>query len=267
MKKGWFKLGTILDRIIEVKKTELADLKELQFEYREKREKISLIDRLSKANELSIIAEFKRASPSKGDINPKLNPRKQAQLYADFGADAISVLTDQTFFKGSFSDLQEVREVVDLPILCKDFMISEVQIDIAKQAGADLILLIAAVLDEKQLVELYQYAESKNLEVLVEIHNERELEKALLANAKLIGINNRNLKTFEVDLAITEQLAPLVKKTGAFLISESGLKSMADVSRVKEAGASGILVGERLMTTKNLQGTFKAFKLPLRAVF
>jgi indole-3-glycerol phosphate synthase len=266
MKKGWYKLETILDRIIEVKKTELEDLKKLKFEIEETGVKRSFIDQLIKTNELCIIAEFKRASPSKGDINPKLNPRKQAKLYAEFGADAISVLTDQTFFKGSFSDLQEVREVVDLPILCKDFMIDEVQIDIAKQSGADLILLIAAVLEENRLVDLYKYAESQNLEILVEIHNERELEKALLANARLIGINNRNLRTFEVDLAITEQLAPLVKKTGAFLISESGIKSLADVSRVNEAGASGILVGERLMTASNLKGTFKEFKLPLWAV-
>ena len=265
MKKEWYDLGTILDRIIEVKKTELEDLKRLQFDNREKRVKRSFIDQLGETKELKIIAEFKRASPSKGDINSNLNPRKQAQLYARYGADAISVLTDQTFFKGSFSDLQAVREVVDLPILCKDFMIDEVQIDIAKQAGADLILLIAAVLDEQRLVELYNYAESKNLEVLVEIHNEHELEKALVANARLIGINNRNLRTFQVDLATTEQLAPLVRESGAYLISESGLSTIADVSRVVDAGASGILVGEKLMTAKNLEGTFKEFKLPVRA--
>ena len=259
-------MGTILDRIIEVKKTELAYLKELQIVTSEKKMHRSFIDQLKITKQLNIIAEFKRASPSKGDINPSLNPQKQAQLYAQFGADAISVLTDQTFFKGSFSDLQAVREVVDLPILCKDFMIDEIQIDIAKQAGADLILLIAAVLEGQRLVELYQYAESMGLEVLVEIHNERELEKAVLANARLIGINNRNLKTFKVDLANTEHLAPLVRNTGAFLISESGIKSIDDVNRVNEAGASAILVGEKLMTASNLEGTFTDFKLPLRTV-
>jgi indole-3-glycerol phosphate synthase len=260
-------MSSILDRIIEVKKTELGDLKELQLTSRERRINHSLIDRIENSTEMTIIAEFKRASPSKGDINSTLNPREQARLYASLGADAISVLTDQTFFKGSFSDLQAVREVVDLPILCKDFMIDEVQIDIAKQAGADLILLIAAVLDRERLTDLFRYAESKNLEVLVEIHNEEELEKAIYANARLIGINNRNLKTFEVDVSITEQLAPMVIKTGAFLISESGIRTSHDVQRVKDVGAKGILVGERLMTSSNLETILKEFKIPLRAVF
>ena len=259
-------MTTILDRIIEVKKTELDQLRSLSFRNDGERKKRSFIEKINQANEMNIIAEFKRASPSKGDINPNLNPVQQAQKYAQFGADAISVLTDSSFFKGSFADLEAVREAVDLPILCKDFIIDQVQIDMAKFAGADLILLIAAALDGSNLVELYQYAQSQNLEVLVEIHDEEDLAKAILAKAQLIGINNRNLKTFEVSLATTENLAPLVTETGAALISESGIKTIEDVSRVQVAGARGILVGETFMTSDDLKGTFGLLKLPLGAV-
>jgi indole-3-glycerol phosphate synthase len=258
-------MSTILDRIIEVKRTELDHLRSLEFNGG-KGVKRSFIEKIRQANEMKIIAEFKRASPSKGDINPNLDPKEQAQKYAQFGADAMSVLTDSSFFKGSFADLSEVREVVDLPILCKDFIIDKIQIDIADQAGADIILLIAAAMEESLLIELYQYAESKDLEVLVEIHDEEDFEKAKAAKACLMGINNRNLKTFEVDLTATEKLAPLVNETGAYLISESGIKSVDDVRRVQEAGARGILVGETFMTSPNLKDTFKQLKLPLRTV-
>lgn len=259
-------MGTILDRIIDQKHKELEFIEGLKQSHSTSQPKRSFINKISGANEIKIIAEFKRASPSKGDINPNLNPQEQAKLYAEFGADAISVLTDTTFFKGSFADLQAVRKVVDLPILCKDFIIDEIQIDVAKQFGANVILLIAAALEGQRLVELYKYAESANLEVLVEIHNEEDLEKAKAAAAKLIGVNNRNLKTFEVDLEITENLAPLVSKTGAYLISESGIKSVEDVRRVQRAGAKGILVGETFMTAANLEGTFKQLKLPIGKV-
>lgn len=259
-------MTTILDQIIEVKKTELEQLRGLPFINDGERKKRSFIEKINQANEMNIIAEFKRASPSKGDINPNLNPVEQAQKYAQFGADAISVLTDSSFFKGSFADLQAVREAIDLPILCKDFIIDKVQIDMAKFAGADLILLIAAALEGSKLVELYQYAQSQNLEVLVEIHDEEDLAKAKLAKAQLIGINNRNLKTFEVSLETTEILAPLVTETGAALISESGIKTVKDVSRVVAAGARGILVGETFMTSDDLKGTFGQLKLPLGAV-
>jgi indole-3-glycerol phosphate synthase len=259
-------VATILNRIIEKKKTELADLRKLELACDVQRVKHSFIDRMAQANEMKIIAEFKRASPSKGDINPNLIPQEQAQLYARFGADAVSVLTDTSFFKGSFSDLAAVRSVIDLPILCKDFIIDPVQIDVAKNAGADLILLIAAALEQQQLVELYQYAVEADMEVLVEIHDEEDLNKALAAKPRLIGINNRNLKTFEVDLGITERLAPLVKETGAQLISESGIKTARDVERVKEAGAQGILVGETFMTASDLGASFKQLKLPLGTV-
>src|SRR5690625_1363292 len=159
---------------------------------------------------MSIIAEIKRASPSKGDINAAIDPVKQAKLYADNGASAISVLTDTPFFKGSMDDLRAVREVVNIPILCKDFMIDRIQIDVAKSAGANIILLIAAALDDNHLDKLYDYAKEHDLEVLCEVHNEEEMERVLKLGAKLVGINNRNLNTFKVDLKTTERLANMV---------------------------------------------------------
>lgn len=259
-------MSTILDKILEVKKTELEELANLPLEDFLPRKKRSFIDKIREANEMKIIAEFKRASPSKGDINPNLNPQEQAHSYEQFGADAISVLTDTSFFKGSFADLQAVRAVVDVPILCKDFIIDRIQIDTAYKAGADIVLLIAAAMEKSKLIELHQYANEKDLEVLVEIHDEEDFEKANAANARLIGINNRNLKTFEVSLATTEQLAPLVLNTGASLISESGIKTLEDVIRVETAGARGILVGETFMTAPDLKATFKQLKQPLRTV-
>ncbi|WP_147534881.1 indole-3-glycerol phosphate synthase TrpC [Bacillus marasmi] len=259
-------MGTILDKIIDVKKTELDGLANLQLAEVASRKKRSFIEKIREANEMKIIAEFKRASPSKGDINPDLNPQEQAVQYEQFGADAISVLTDTSFFKGSFADLQAVRTVVDLPILCKDFIIDQIQIDTAHKAGADIVLLIAAAMEQSKLIELYQYASEKQLEVLVEIHDEEDFQKANSAKASLIGINNRNLKTFEVDLATTERLAPLVLQSGASLISESGIKSVEDVVRVQNAGARGILVGETFMTAQDLKETFKQLKLPVRTV-
>ena len=181
-----------------------------------------------------------------------------------YGASAVSVLTDHRFFNGSISDLKAVRKAIDVPILCKDFIIDSIQIDVAKNAGADIILLIVAAMDEKKLVDLYQYAKDHHLEVLMEVHSEDELKIALKTGAKLIGVNNRNLKTFEVDLSVTEKLAPIVKKSGAFLISESGIKTLDDVKRVMKAGANGILVGEMLMRAEDLPSTLQEMQLPLQ---
>lgn len=257
-------METILDRIIHQKKKELISFRESIQAYQPSSiRKKSFIHQLQIAEEISIIAEFKRASPSKGIINNGIEPTVQAKLYENCGAAAISVLTDQTFFKGSFSDLRTIREVVDLPILCKDFIIDRVQIELASINGADMILLIAAALEEVNLAELYRYAKSLDLEVLVEVHNQAELEKALKTGAKLIGVNNRDLKTFHVNLEITEKLAPLVKNSGAFLISESGIHHPEDVDRVRKVGANGILVGEALMKSRDVKQSFLDFRLPL----
>ncbi|WP_141434232.1 indole-3-glycerol phosphate synthase TrpC [Bacillus sp. 03113] len=258
-------MGTILDKIIAEKMKVIEDLKQRKDELKDlpARKKRSFLQKLEAANELAIIAEFKRASPSKGDINIGLDPREQASSYVKYGADTISVLTDGPFFKGSYADLTAVREVIDAPILCKDFIVDPIQIDFAKKAGADLILLIAAALEEEKLIQLYQYALEQDLEVLIEVHNEEEAEKTFKTGTKLIGVNNRNLKTFDVSLEVTEKLAPSIKSTGAFLISESGMKTIDDVKRVVKAGANGILVGETFMRASDLEKTLTEMKLPL----
>lgn len=256
-------METILDRIINEKQKEVLKLREGGFLKVEPKPKRSFIQKLQQAEEIAIISEFKRASPSKGLINNGVEPADQAARYEKAGASAVSVLTDSTFFKGSFADLRAVREAVDLPILCKDFIIDSIQIDQAAAHGADIILLIVAALNETTLEQLYQYAQSLDLEVLVEVHNQEELEKALNLGAKLIGVNNRDLKTFNVSLDVTESLAKSIKDSGAFLISESGIHRREDVERVRSAGANGILVGEALMKSPNLAKSFQDFRLPL----
>lgn len=258
-------MATILEQIIAEKKKEVVLLQQVhQIVQDIKRPKRSFIQRLQTATELSIIAEFKRASPSKGIINTAVDPAQQASIYEQAGASAISVLTDSPFFKGSFADLKAVREQVELPLLCKDFIIDSIQVDMAAAHGADLILLIVAALGEEQLVELYHYAASKGLEVLVEVHNLAELEVAVKTGAQLIGVNNRDLKTFHVSLEVTEQLAPIVKQSGAYLISESGIHKQGDAERVRNAGARGVLVGEALMISQDVRESFLNLRLPLK---
>lgn len=256
-------MESILDRIIQQKQKEVMKLREVALFKLEPRQRRSFIEKLQNAEEIAVIAEFKRASPSKGIINNGIEPKEQAIIYEYSGASAISVLTDETFFKGSYSDLREVREVVDIPILCKDFIIDTCQIQHAASNGADIILLIVAALEVNQLDVLFQYAKSLDLEVLVEVHNQEELEIALKTGAKLIGVNNRDLKTFNVGLEITETLASTIKDNGAFLISESGIHRPEDVERVAKAGANGILVGEALMKSKDIKQSISDFRLPL----
>jgi len=255
-------METILERILFEKRKEIKSLKELKRIGLQKETTYSLIKQLEQANTLSVIAEFKRASPSKGDINIHLNPAEQAKHYSENGAAAISVLTDATFFKGSFHDLRLVREAVDIPILCKDFMIDQVQIDLAKENGANIILLIAAALTPSELRKLYEYAIQQNLEVLMEVHDEADLEKACKVGPKVIGINNRNLKTFEVDLTVTERLAPSIQSFGSYVISESGIFTNTDAKRVSVVGASGVLVGEALMRSGDLATSMKDLMVP-----
>ncbi|MFT9597645.1 indole-3-glycerol phosphate synthase TrpC [Mesobacillus sp.] len=257
-------MGTILDSIIERKKVEVEELRKSAKDISDISSKPrSLLKALREASNVAIISEFKRASPSKGDINLSLDPAQQAILYARAGASAISVLTDEKGFKGSLTDLKKVREAVDLPVLCKDFIVDQIQIDLARSAGADVILLIASALSQEKLAELYEYASEKGLECLVEIHDEADLEKALHIKAEIIGINNRDLKSFEVNLVNTEKLGPLVKKAGAFLISESGMKTRDDIVRAAAAGASGVLIGETLMTSSDIKNTFSQFSVPI----
>lgn len=242
----------ILDRIIETKRAEVLQLK-LNGVERIDREalKPSIKQRLAGAD-LSVIAEIKRASPSKGAIALDVDVVAQAKQYEASGATVISVLTDETYFKGSMDDLAAVAAAVDIPVLCKDFMIDRVQIDRAKAHGARLILLIVAALEQETLADLYAYAYAEGLEVLVEVHDEEELRRAEAIGAQIIGINNRNLKKFEVDLqtsvGLLEQKQPDVR-----YISESGIKTVEEAQLLHAAGADGILVGETLMRADDPQ--------------
>lgn len=257
-------MATILEKILVEKEKEVKELINQTFDQTNINRPIKTFKQMIKEqNKMGVIAEIKRASPSKGMINADVDPVKQAITYAESGANAISVLTDYPFFKGTIDDLKAVREVVDIPILCKDFIIDKVQIDRARAAGANIILLIAAALDDDKLKQLYEYAKELQLEVLCEVHDEEEMERALTLKPEIVGINNRNLKTFEVDLNTTARLAKMVD-TDTILISESGIQSKADVEAVAKAGAKAILVGETLMRAANVEETLKQFQVPLR---
>lgn len=223
----------------------------------------SLKEKVQSSHSMCIISEIKRSSPSKGNIKMEVNPVQQAKQYEASGASAISVLTDPAFFNGTMEDLREVRKAVNLPILCKDFIIDSIQIDRAKAAGANIILLIVAALDDTNLEKLYHYAKNLDLEILVEVHNEEEMERALKLNPEIIGINNRNLKTFDVNIATTEKLASMVTNPDTILISESGMKTQQDVIRARDAGAKVILVGETLMLADDIDEAFRELKVPL----
>lgn len=255
---------SILDKIITEKKKEVEVLKGKRFSPEAIKKVTSFKDRIKDSNSMNIIAEIKRASPSKGAIHMDVNPAAQALEYEVYGAQAISILTDTSFFKGSMDDLKSVRQTVDLPLLCKDFMIDAVQIDQAKAAGANIILLIVAALDQKQLLKLHNYAIKLDLEVLVEVHDKTEMERALKINAQLIGINNRDLNTFNVDLQTTANLALIVTDPNVILISESGIVSGENARTVSESGAQAILVGETLMRATDLKQTFKDFQVPFK---
>jgi indole-3-glycerol phosphate synthase len=200
---------------------------------------------------VAIIAEVKKASPSAGIIAPDFNPLSQAREYARGGAHALSVLTDEKYFGGHLAYLKQIREQVALPLLRKDFILDELQVYESVVAGADAILLIVASLDDAALMKLYNRARTCQLDVLVEVHDLAEMERALNIGADMIGINNRNLKTFEVDLATTETLAEEIPND-TVAISESGIKTAADVRRVRAAGINAVLVGETLMRAKNV---------------
>jgi indole-3-glycerol phosphate synthase len=197
-----------------------------------------------------MIAEVKRASPSKGDIRPNLDVAAVVSAYEQAGARAISILTEERHFKGSLMDLRQARQASGLPLLRKDFIIDPYQVWEAAEAGADAILLIVAALKLKQLKELYDEATAAGLECLFEVHKRDELKTALAAGAALVGINNRDLKTFKVNLETTLNLIEFVPKMVP-VVSESGIKSSNDVARLAQAGVAAILVGEVLMLSQD----------------
>jgi indole-3-glycerol phosphate synthase len=239
----------ILDEILEHKRSEIAGLRPLCEGWSPpavpppRRDFAAAVQRAG----ISLIAEFKRRSPSRGDINVGADPARVARAYAGAGAAALSVLTDIRFFGGSMDDLLAARGAAELPVLRKDFIIDPCQVAESSGAdGPDCLLLIAAALDASQLRSLRELAGRCGQVALVEVHNEEELEEALASGAEIVGINNRDLRTFEVSLATTLSLRPRVP-TGIPVVSESGIHTCDDVRRLADAGVDAILVGEGLM--------------------
>jgi indole-3-glycerol phosphate synthase len=247
-----------MNKLAEINESKKAEIKRLEPLAAELRKQALLRNDfrpfragLQLGGDVAIIAEVKKASPSAGIIAADFNPLSQAREYARGGAHALSVLTDEKYFQGHLSYLKQIREQVELPLLRKDFIIHELQVYESVVAGADAILLIVASLDDPTLLALYDLAKACQLDVLVEVHDMPEMERALELGADMIGINNRNLKTFQVDLATTETLAEEIPND-TVAISESGIKTGEDVRRVRACGINAVLVGETLMRAKNV---------------
>ena len=249
----------ILDKIVAHKRTELGHLSDAPVsveslcavveQHGPRRDFIGSLLQPRKGN-VGLIAEVKKASPSEGVIREDFDPVAIAKIYEAAGASCLSVLTDREFFQGSLEYLSAIREAVSLPLLRKDFMIDERQLTEAIQHGADAILLIVACLDDEQLGHLHRLATGAGLAALVEVHNEAELERTLSIDARLIGVNNRDLTNFTVDLGVTERLARRIAESGGsekVLVAESGIHTRADVERLEACGARAILVGTALM--------------------
>jgi indole-3-glycerol phosphate synthase len=257
----------ILEKIIEYKKTAVAEAKlaksieQLKASALFGRRTISLKQFLLDDTKTGIIAEFKRQSPSKGIINANADVEAVTGAYAKFGASGLSVLTDEAFFGGSVADLLEAR-VNEIPILRKDFMIDEYQLVEAKSMGADVILLIAACLEPLRVKELATYAKVLGLEVLLEIHNEAELVH-ICDEVDLVGVNNRDLKTFTVDVQRSVELAEKIPGD-KIKISESGISDATTIHLLKQHGYKGFLIGENFMKTDNPAATFEEFVEQLR---
>lgn len=248
--QGYDALPGILARIVRTKEAELDALRrrrpELEVAVGTAREPRSLKRALGRRGTVSLMAECKRRSPGAGDIRPGLDAAELAQAYEAAGASAISVLTDETYFGGSLRDLRDVGAAVDLPVLRKDFTLDPVHVLEARAAGADAVLLIVRILTDDILGDLHALATGLGMDVLVEVHDEVELERALEVEAELVGINNRDLATFTTDLATTERLLTSVPDD-VVVISESGIRTRDDVARLGDVGVDGILVGESLL--------------------
>lgn len=253
---------TILDEILETKRGEVKRRKReqpmaaLESMIDERPIALDFADALRSRRPVALIGEVKKASPSAGIIRPDFRPADLARQLEAAGVAAISVLTDSHYFAGSMRYLQIVKDAVAVPVLRKDFVIDDYQLFEARAYGADAVLLIVAALPGDELARLLEITHELGMQALVESHNEGELRCALEAKAKVVGINNRDLATFEVKLEVTEALAPLVPPN-RIVVSESGIKTNADVRRVGAAGASAILVGESIMRSEDMATTVK----------
>ena len=258
----------ILDKIITqtkqdlvIKKTQISLaqlLKQIEQSPKNKKDVLQTLRRNEQNAHYNVIAEVKKASPSKGIIREDFSPLEIAISYEQAGASAISVLTEEHFFLGSLTFLREISERVKIPLLRKDFIVDSYQIAEAYVYGADFILLIAKCLDEKSLQELYSYAHSLELEVLVEVHDEEDLQKALQIDANIIGVNHRNLDDFSMDMELTQKLKTQIPND-KILIAESGLSDNATLASLDAQGIDGFLIGEHFMRQDNVQDFTQAF--------
>lgn len=259
----YIQTNTILDKILAQKVDEIAVRKE-----NTTLKQITSLSRVAcpvrsmpaalKRDTVALIAEVKKASPSKGVLIEDFDPAALASTYAANGAAAISVLTDEMFFQGSLDDLKTVRGIIKVPVLRKDFIIDEYQVYETRAAEADALLLIVAALDEAQLADLHALTLQLGMTPLVEVHDENEMERALKLGANLIGINNRDLRTFETDLETTARLASLVPDD-VVLVAESGIRNGDDVRRMGELGAHAVLVGEHLVKSDDISASVREF--------
>ncbi len=255
------KTMTILDEIVAAKRRELetaqremplATLKLRVAELPEAR----LFNKALRGPGVSLIAEVKKASPSKGLLCPDFDPTALARTYEKAGAAAVSVLTEKDHFQGSLDYLTAVKEAVRIPVLRKDFIFDPYQVYEAAAAGADALLLIVAILSDEQLKELLDLSTGLGLACLVEVHDEAEMARAAKAGADIIGINNRDLATFKVDMGVTKRLASLAP-VGTVIVSESGIRTRDDILRLKEHGADAVLIGETLITSGDIPDTIR----------
>lgn len=265
--------GTILDKILQNKVIEVAERKKYiaLSELAAYVQQVNIEDpprdfaaALRREPEVALIAEIKRASPSRGVMVENFDPLHIGLTYAQNGAAAISVLTDPAFFHGDLKHLFDVRHAVDLPVLCKDFVIDPYQVYAARSAGADAVLLIVAALSDERLAELNALIETLGMVALVEVHDEAELARALRITPRVIGINNRDLKTFDVELETTGRLAQAVPEH-VVLVAESGIKTDVDVQHMGRLGAHAVLVGETLVTAPDMPAAVRALSGQKRA--
>jgi len=248
----------ILDKIIQQKKQEITQLKESISLEKLKDKALSFSGRrsfkqaISKDSRINLIAEIKKASPSKGMLKEDFNPVKIAEAYEASGASCLSILTDKKFFQGDISYLQEVRDAVKLPILRKDFIIDKYQVYESICSGADAVLLIAQVLTSDSFKELLGICTELKIDALCEVHNQEDLDKVLTLDCEIIGINNRNLQTFDEDLKVTEKLIKRIPKE-KLVVSESAIKSNKDVRYLESLGCSTVLIGETFMRADDIK--------------